>query len=832
LSDNTILSIYEDSFGLLWFGTHRGGVNTFDPNSETFTRYKADPSDPGGLGSNDIQAITADKKGTVWILTYDKGLYKFDRQYGKVRRCQPPSTKSGKQGLNQFNSLCLSRSGIFLIGTNEGLKGFDPGKEKYTRHYTLESPDSKKVTSMDISSVVEDRTGEIWVGTYNRGLIRLNPKTGEIARYMHNPKAPNSISSNSISCLYETQSGDLWVGLMNDGGLNKFNREQNNFFSYKSNPNNPLSISQDSIRCIYESREGILWIGTYNRGINKYIPSKKEFTLYRKNPDSPNSLSGNVVTAIFEDYLGMLWVGTGGEGLNRLDRKKNQFTHFRRDPQNPKSLGSNYVFSLYEDRAGGLWIGTLGGLYKYNRTNEAFIRKPLASPGKKEKSKRQGYGFIFAITGDHRGTLWIGTKAHGLFAYTPEKKKIRHYTFEPQNPHSLSHNEVNFIYETRSGNLWVGTSRGLNRYNREKDTFIRYLSDPHDPKSISYNFISSICEDHKGILWIGTFGGGMNKMVEPGPAFIHYTGKQGLPNNGIHRILEDNMGFLWISTNYGLSRFDPVIGTFINYTEKDGLQGNEFTTAFHKSRSGEMFFGGINGFNAFFPETILKNLYVPPLVITRIKIYGSYKTTQTNFSSFKEKPDTDEIVLEPNEHTISLEFAALDYTDPEKNQYAYKLKGTETDWNYIGNKRELVFANLPPGEYLFQLKGSNNSGVWNEKGITRTIKILNPPWEVWPYALAIALFILGGILFFYVFKKEQKKKMRQQEIESEQIFAKFSFSNREKEIIKLLLQGKDKKEIEEELFISAHTVKNYIYNIYQKLEVKNRLQIINLIKKK
>jgi DNA-binding CsgD family transcriptional regulator len=336
-------------------------------------------------------------------------------------------------------------------------------------------------------------------------------------------------------------------------------------------------------------------------------------------------------------------------------------------------------------------------------------------------------------------------------------------------------------------------------------------------------------------------------MVNPGshPVFIHYTREDGLPNNVIHGILEDNMGFLWLSTNNGLSRFDPITGTFINYTEKDGLQDNEFIIgSYHKSQSGEMFFGGIDGFNAFHPEKILKNLYVPPVVITDIKVFRSIDhiddmdNIENNYTQkggsrfFKRVVDREEIVLPSQENTFSIEFAALDYTDPEKNQYAYMLEGLDRDWIYLGNKRQVVITDLAPGEYTLRVKGSNSSGVWNEKGLTRTIKILPPPWKRWLFVLLMALFIIVMVFFLVFFKIRQARRSRQQEIDIEGFFSKFSFSLREQEIIKLLLEGKSKQEIEEELFISPHTVKNNIYNIYQKIGVKNRLQIIKLIRKK
>lgn len=388
------------------------------------------------------------------------------------------------------------------------------------------------------------------------------------------------------------------------------------------------------------------------------------------------------------------------------------------------------------------------------------------------------------------------------------------------------------VYETRSGAIWVGTYFGLNRYDRKNDRFIRYLAEPGNPGSITHNNIISLCEDHRGTLWIGTNGGGLNKYVSAGDRFAHYDTADGLPDNVIYGILEDDLGFLWLSTNRGLSRFDSRRETFVNYTVRDGLQSNEFSVgACHKSKSGRLYFGGIDGFNAFYPQNVLKNLHVPPVAITAIKIYTGSTSSKVNVRRYKQTARQDEIVLSHEENTFSIEFAALDYTNPGKNQYAYMLAGLDEDWVYSGNKREALYMGLKPGAYVFRAKGSNNSDIWNEKGITRKIKILPPSSRrVVSFMLAGAIFLVSFLLLFFLIRKKNRSGGQRKEIDIDRFFSSYSFSNRETEIIKLLLQGKSKKEIEAELFISPHTVKNNIYNIYRKLGIRNRIEIINLLR--
>jgi signal transduction histidine kinase/class 3 adenylate cyclase/streptogramin lyase len=413
---------------------------------------------------------------------------------------------------------------------------------------------------------------------------------------------------------------------------------------------------------------------------------QKRFTHFVHDPKNPRSLSGKYVTAIYEDRSGTLWIGA--DGLNRFDREKEQFTRFVHDPQNPNSLSSNSVSAIYEDRAGTLWIGTVAdALNRFDRDRKQFTRFFRT-------------GTVFSIYEDRAGTLWLGTLG-GLRKFDRMQEKFTSFKHDPRNPHSLSDNSVNAIYEDRAGTLWLGTSGGLDRFDREQGQF------------------------------------------------THFTEKDGLPSSLILGILEDDHGRLWLSTVKGLSRFDPKTETFRNYDVSDGLQGNEFYEASHRSRkTAEMFFGGNNGFNAFHPDSIKDNPYIPPVVITAFK---RYNTDQAEGVAIEEKGISEkrEIKLSYKDNILSFEFAALSYRNSFKNQYAYKLESFNDNWIQLGTERKVTFTNLDPGKYTLRVKGSNNDGVWNEEGASLKITITPPWWKTW-WAYGFYVLMFAGAVFGYI----------------------------------------------------------------------------------
>jgi signal transduction histidine kinase/AraC-like DNA-binding protein len=394
--------------------------------------------------------------------------------------------------------------------------------------------------------------------------------------------------------------------------------------------------------------------------------------------------------------------------LNRFDTENNKFTIYEHDPNNPRSLSHNGVFALHIDRAGNFWIGTIGGGLNKLILNENEKIPPV----------------------------------------------FLHYKHTPNDPHSIGGNNVLVIYEDEDEFLWVGTD-GLDKFDKRNEKFFRYQHDPSNPNSLSNNLVSTIYQDKNGVLWIGTEGGGLNKLVpgdneESPPTFIHYQEIDGLANDIIYGILEDNHHNLWLNTKNGLSKFNPdevddkgivLPSAFKNYYVQDGFQDNEFMASYFKNSRGEMFFGGINGFNAFYPDSLKENLTIPAVVITDFKVLNEDYKLDTSIT------EINQIVLSYNENFLSFDFAVLDYTVPEKNNYAYKLDGLDNDWNYVDNRNFAHYTNLSSGEYVFMVKGSNNDGVWNEEGVSIKIIILPPWWKTWWAYLSYAIFFIFALFW-------------------------------------------------------------------------------------
>ncbi|EDN70257.1 two-component system sensor histidine kinase/response regulator [Beggiatoa sp. PS] len=583
--------------------------------------------------------------------------------------------------------------------------------------------------------------------------------------YQHDPQNPNSLSNDTIWAIYEDNFNILWIAT--DAGLNQFDRDQKKFIHYQHDPHNAYSLSNDYAVSIYEDKAGALWFGTDGGGLNKFDRKRDKFAHFFHHPQKPNTLSHNTVSSIYEDSTGILWVGTLGGGLNQFNTNRDKVTHYHHDPKNPTSISHDEVWSIYEDKKGTLWIGTYGGgLNQFDREQEKFIvyqHNPQNPDSLSDDNIRTIYE-------DKSGTLWLGTLG-GLNQFDREQQKFIAYQTDPDNPDSLSENSILSIYEDRKGNFWIGTQGGgLNQFDREQKKFTAYFHDPENAQSLSHNEVIAIYEDKKGHLWIGTQGGGLNQFDREQEIFTRYREKDGLANDVIYGILEDSQSNLWISTNEGLSQFNPQTKTFRNYDVLDGLQSNEFRSAYYKSQRGEMFFGGINGFNAFYPENVKDNPYLPPVVITDFKIFN--KTPSIGKDSPLQQPInlTKEIILSYQQSFFSLEFSALNYLQPEKNQYAYQLEGLEKEWNYVGTRRNAYYTSVPYGTYTFRVKGSNNDGVWNEQGTALKITVLPPPWKTWwAYTLYIII-IIAIILSFFL---AQKKKLieKQKELEKEKAIA-------------------------------------------------------------
>jgi two-component system sensor histidine kinase ChiS len=749
LGSNPVTALAEDGAGMLWIGTHGGGLDRLDLKRDTFAHYRHNPGDIASLAHNVVQSLLVDRDGVLWIGT-GNGLDRLDRETGQFVHYQnnpaDPRSLSGPT----IESTYQDREGMIWVGTNgSGLNRLDPTTGHITHFQHHPNDPYSLISNYLVQAIYEDRDGDLWIGTFE-GLDRLDRQTGRMAHYQHDPSDPHSLSSNSIASLHLDPSGLLWVGTLG-GGLDILDPAAGHFVHHRSAPRDPHSLSSNTVLSIHEDQMGILWIGTRGGGVNRVDPLAERFALFQNDPDDPNSLSNNVVWSILQDRQGNLWIGTLGGGLNRFDREANTWRQYRNDPADPNSLSNNNVGSLYEDSEGVLWIGTLGGgLDRFDREAERFTHFP-SDP---DDPHGLGNPFVYSILEDRGGRVWIATDEGvygGVHRIDPQTEQFTHFKHDPSDPRSMGSNWVRALHEDGSGVLWIGTANaGLNRFDPITQSFDRYRHDPNDPNSLSHDSVTAIHADREGAIWLGTSGGGLNKLNPESETIVRYTVKDGLPSDVIRGILEEDAapgdgpdaggGVLWISTNNGLSRFDPRTETFRNFDASDGLQGNEFLArASFRSSSGEMFFGGVNGFNVLYPDRVKDNPLVPPVILTSLRQNGEDVQLRTAVEH------AEEIRFHWPDNSFEFEFAALSYVQPEKNQYAYRLEGFDRSWNDVGNRPYGKYTNLPGGTYTLRMKGSNNDGAWNEEGSSLVITIVPPFWATWWFR-GIVLLVLVGIV--------------------------------------------------------------------------------------
>jgi signal transduction histidine kinase/ligand-binding sensor domain-containing protein len=770
LSFSKVDAILQDRRGFLWVGTERG-LNKYD--GYQFTVYRNDPGDPGSLSHDRIYTLYEDRAGELWVGTA-VGLDRLDRTNGTFVHYQAglggnPFTGMPDTGATVF-TIWEDRTGMLWVGSSAGLYYLDPGSQA-----PIQSPAWQQVSRIkenidgqlwvaDIDGlylydpetnqrslvmpeaqpecvIYVDPQGDVWVGASD-GLRRIDRSTGSVVHYQHDPEDSTSLGDAIVNTLLEDRLGRLWVGT--NGGLDVLDRDRNRFVHYHYDPSDPYSLSDDNVYSLYEDRSGVLWIGT-NRGLSKYSWAANRFTLYTQlldvmpemmaaNTGHPletsglQSLSSDRVWAIHEDHTGDLWAGMFDGGLNRLDRTAGTLTVYRHDPADPNSLNSDTVRKIYEDRRGALWVSTDGGLDRFEPGSGTFF-------------KDWGLGaseVVWTITEDRTGELWIGTLAD-LYTFDRETGK-----FTPYQKPGWSPIAVRSLYVDETGLLWIGTQgRGL--YQWDGTRFTSYQPQTSNPYNAAGTFIRSIFTSlavDSGAVWVGTDWSGLLRFdrAAPGGEFRRYTEKDGLVGNRVQCIMADADGFLWLATNRGVSRFDPATQTFRNYDARDGLQNGETHDCFQSSR-GEMFLGGMGGLTAFYPEQIKDNAQPPPMAITAFRLLNQAEPMVI--------PPDGRIEISYQQNDLSIEFAALDYHAPDKNQYAYRMEGVDRDWVSAGTRRYVNYTNLQPGNYIFRAKGSNNDGVWNEEGVALYLTVWPPFWGTWWFRGLVIGLLVSAVLGAY-----------------------------------------------------------------------------------
>ncbi len=733
LSNSYIWSLHVDRDGLLWIGTWGGGLNCFDPVRNVFVRYQHDPADTTTISHDRVTAVGEDSLGSLWACTAGGGLNMFDRTTRRFKRISQLSTLLPPPRRDALFCMLTDRRGLIWIGTYfSGLLTFDP-RTGAVREFRHNPKDPLSISDDRITSLCEEGNGDIWVGTWGGGLNLLHRADNAFEHFRTTPRDSTSLPGDIVRSLVRDSKGTLWIGTMGAGAA-RFNRATRTFSRYRHSPFVDKSLSDDVVTSLYEDRGGVLWFGTSN-GISVSSPFVQKFPLYSRDIRYPGGLNGKRVFAMCQDSLGYIWIGTEDAGLNRFDPRSGRFNHYRYDPANPSSLPHDYVAALMTDAGGDVWVGTYGGgLARFDQKNNLFERYATD----RNNPARRLNAYVSSLAEDRHGNIWVGTWIAGMMVMTRSGSVLRSFAHNLQDSTSLPDNDIRCIVPDRSGSLWVGTARGgAARIDSVTGTFRRHLHRAGDPQSLSNDYVQTILENPKGHLWIGTFGGGLNRMDPVTGECLHYTVDQGLPNNVVYAILEDRTGKLWMSTNNGISCFDPDSLTFRNFSRHDGLQADEFNfNAACRGSDGTLYFGGVNGFNAILPGRLPQNPHMPPVVITAFNVFDVPRPLDAALAA------DGEIMLGYEENFFSFEYAALDFSLPARNQYAYMLEGLDKSWVEAGTRRLAGYTNLAPGRYTFRVRGSNNDGVWNEAGASLRISITPPFWQsIWFRMLGVIVLI-------------------------------------------------------------------------------------------
>ncbi|MET3981444.1 signal transduction histidine kinase/ligand-binding sensor domain-containing protein/ActR/RegA family two-component response regulator [Mucilaginibacter sp. UYP25] len=755
LGADLINSICEDRYNNLWVGTRLGGVSRYDRSHDSFVTFKNDHLKTNSLSNDNVQIVYKDRNANLWAGTED-GLNLFDSKTGTFKRYLQFKTTGNDKDKYNITALHSASNNNLWVGTTKGLYLLDIKSGKATRFFdktTTRNTDNNRITS-----IIEDEDNNIWIGT-KKGLNLLNKQTGT---YLYFPiEADKNLSGhiNSIFCLASAKSNRFWIG--SNTTLQLFDARERRLIPINEKTNGENTMPNDGVGALLEDNAGILWIGTNSEGIVKYDKNLSIFPAY-KSSLAGNPSAVNVIRSISEDATGNLYLGTDF-GVDYYDRKKGTSTPFKHNVKNINSLSSNYVLSVHASKQTGLvWIGTFAsGLDCYNPKTGKFKHLGIGSGPNKIKGKG-----IYAILEDKDGNIWFTPEDGGVYVYKKSTKKIINYQHDASNHNSVCDNTIQALYEDSHGRIWMGGySFGISIFDPISQSF-KHLNTKNS--ALTSNVISAFYEDAIGNMWVGTMGGGINCYETKKKQFKSYTEKNGVVNNTINYIAGDAAGKIWLSTIQGIVRLDPISGTSKNYGYHNGLKSLEFNFGTGaRLKGGEIALGSINGFNIIDPDNLQFNFNKPKVVLTGFDLFDKPVIPGAKESPLSQSiGSTREIKLNHSQSMFSINFAALDYTIPENNTYAYKMDGFDNEWRYVGSERKATFTNLDPGTYIFRVRAANENGIWNDKQTTIKIIIIPPYWMTWWFRSIIAV-ILASITYSYFSFKNKAERLQKIELEKQ-----------------------------------------------------------------
>jgi ligand-binding sensor domain-containing protein/DNA-binding CsgD family transcriptional regulator len=820
--DLPVRSLGEGSDGRLWLATPRGLVR-FDPDQGTTVRFRHKAGSADTIGSDDLTClhVAAALPGRLWLASAAGTLDELDMTSGRIRRCFPGPGPAAAPRPGRIHALGSDPAGVLWIGAENGLFRYLPLDGRLLPCPLPPSePASAKPADIRALTGAIGADGAMWLGSANSGLLRYLPVAGawqhcQEAGVFASPDDAN-VAINAIAP-YPGDEANLLLGT--EAGLYRFEPASGRCRRVSQLIDGKFIQGGRVIQAIHRDRQGIYWIGSRDDGLFKWSLLRKKFSHYLPFAAAKPSPLANWVTFVLELANGDILVTTYGGGAFFFDRASGAFRPWVFDPGRPGRRLNSFVMDARLLRDGSLWLASGEGLVRCSaaaRFQELFA---LTSDPSEDL-------LPFTFIQDRRGLIWIASD-RGLVQLDPKSGALRRFRHDRLDPRSLSHDWVNAVLEEPDGAIWVATNDGLNLYLLGEDRFTVFKNDSADPAGLAGSQVNFLLRDGRDRLWAGT-SAGLERIERKGErvVFHHYRAPGSDPNqNQFRSLVEDGNGRFWTGTSAGLASFDSERGTFVFYDRRDGVDAEGLNEAFVtvRSRDGEIFLGGRNGLTRFRPSEIAINLQPPPLVATGYRIYDSPADAATAGLL----PTTPQPRSVASQKVVHLEFAALDFTRSDKNQYAYRLDGRDRDWTYQGNQRVVVLEKLLPGSYTLRVKAANNEGVWNDNGIAWAIVVRRPFWVRWRFPiLAAALLLLATAILLW--RRWRLRRLRRAAVPDnlDRVLEKFAISKREAEIVRLLLAGKSNKEIEAELFIAMATVKIHVHNIFRKVRVGNRLQLV------
>ncbi len=758
ISNSLIYSSFLDKQNRLWFGTEEG-LNLYDRDLDQFKRIPIYNTEIKKKQIVSVRSLQADDKNNLFIGTFASGLYKLNLKTFEVKKVLDFDVN--KSTSFAIYSLQCNLSGKLFAGTSIGLLEYDYKSNKLIP--VISNIENSEVLNESVYSLLSDSQNNLWIGTENEGLIKYKTTGYKTSDKEVIKRIP--ISNNRILSMVELPEGGILVGTENDG-LFHLDPKGKVLKNYVSNKTDEKSILSNSIWSLFRDSNDRIWMGYYNSGVAVYDKLFDKFKNLESITNNTNSLQTASVTGIVQDDSGKLWICMDGGGIDVYDLKTHKFTHINKsDTKTYSGLTSNYLECIFIDSKKNIWAGSWNsGIFLLKNGAKKFINYSTENTNGDLASDA-----ILSITEDSEGTIWIGTFYKGLHSFDPNTNKITHHNSDLFKKMDITDSDVRKVLVDSKDNIWLGTTQGLFKITKNKESvlsvksFFEKMSKEFN-NGVSANHVLAIYESSdKQTIWIGTRGAGLCKYDVINDTVTWFNKLNGLSEENVTGIIESLNGNIWLSGNSGIYKYDVETAVFKNYTNNDGLLSNDFNiNATFRDREGNLYFGNYKGVDFFNPNDISTNTSLPTVYLTDFKLSNKKVVPNKKDSPLtKVISETDSITLTHRQSVFTIDYSTINYTRPEKNQYAYYLEGLENSWNYVGSIRNATYTNLDYGNYIFKLKSANNDGVWNETPLELKITIL-PPW--WKTNWAILIYVLLFFSAAYVLNKIVQSRIKEKEL--------------------------------------------------------------------